>query len=461
MRKTFTSILFLWSLASCTVHLPTAEIAIPSEYIFAANDSTEWSSDDRWWLIFDDERLNGLQEMALERNRNLQAAAARVEASREGLRGARASFLPSLGAAISGQGEYTTPSSLTSEFTIGPTVDWQLSLFGALRNTRAEAAAELFATEWAMRGVRLSLTNQVAEAYFTLCEYERSLALAHRSRALRAESAALIDSLLRYGMTTGLDRDQALSLVYTAEADIEQYTRLREQALLSLATVVGLTPTEFLGWWEQQGEKKKESIEPSIPKPIPAGIPSELLNRRPDIIEAQYTLQAAAARVGVARSNRFPSIPLTANGGLFGSNVRDLFSKGYWSWSATGNIAQPLFSFGKLRSAERQAVAAYNESVANYEQTILTALSEVESALVAITTLQRQAERQRLYVETNGRIAALTRALYDAGLGNYLDVISTEQTWYESQMTLVGIIAQQQINYATLAMALGQGWQEN
>lgn len=459
MRKLITStLLTLIAATACTVHLPSARVAIPSRYLFSENDTTLWSADDEWWCIFDDERLNALQDMALVANRDLRVAVAQLEAARESLRSARASYLPSLGAAITGQGEYTTPSSLTSEFLIGPSIDWQLSLFGALRNTRAEAEAELLSTQWAMRGVRLSLTHQVAEAYFTLCEYERSLSLAQHSRTLRQESAALIDSLLRYGMTTRLDRDQALSLVYTAEADIEQYTRQREQALLSLSTVVGLTPAEFYKWWEDLVFEPATSDQ--LPAPIPAGIPSDLLSRRPDIIQAHYELQAAAARVGIARSNRFPSIPLTASGGIFGSDVHELFSKGYWGWNATGNLTQPLFSFGKLRSAERKAIASYNASVASYEQTLLKALAEVESALVAITTLSRQAERQQNYIEANGRIATLTRALYDAGLGNYLDVISTEQTWYESQMTLVEIVAQQQINYATLAMALGRGWQE-
>jgi multidrug efflux system outer membrane protein len=260
--------------------------------------------------------------------------------------------------------------------------------------------------------------------------------------------------MVRYGVSTGLELDQAKSLVYTASADVAQYSRALAQAQLSLATLLGETP--------QPMDEKMLSSELTIedmPTVIPAGIPSDLLRRRPDIMESYYALQAASARVGIARSNRFPSISITGSGGVFGSTVKELFADGHWKWGATGGLAQPLFNFGSLRNREKMAIVAYKEAVEEFEQTILTALEEVESALVAIATYRTQAEEYAQYVKANGRIAQLTEALYSMGMYDYLDVISTEQTWYESQLQMVNIVAQQYINYANLVMALGDGWQ--
>ena len=172
-----------------------------------------------------------------------------------------------------------------------------------------------------------------------------------------------------------------------------------------------------------------------------------------------FAAESAAAQVGIAYSNRFPSIALTGSGGVFGSSVKEMFADGNWKWSAVGNIVQPIFNFGKLRNREKMARAAYDEARFEYEQSILTALEEVESALVAITTYRSQAERYAKYVMANGRIAELTEALYSIGMYNYMDVISTQQTWYSSQLQMVEILAQQYINYANLVMVLGDGWQ--
>ncbi|MBQ5830701.1 MAG: TolC family protein, partial [Alistipes sp.] len=172
-----------------------------------------------------------------------------------------------------------------------------------------------------------------------------------------------------------------------------------------------------------------------------------------------YAVEAAAAGVGTARSNRFPSIPLTGSGGRFGAKFKELFSENLWSWSATGSLVQPLFSFGRLSRREQIARSAYNESLRQYEQTVLEALEQVESALTAISTTNRQTERYAEYVAANKRIANLTEQLYRIGMSNYLDVISTEQTWYTSQLTLIELMIQQRINYSTLVMALGEGWQ--
>ena len=451
--KTFVAVLVAIALFSCAPNLSMPAVDIPSEYIYGDVSTTD-SIGDYWWRIYNDEVLDSLELQALKNNKDLAVAALRVESARYSLAIARSSFLPSINAEVSAESEYQTKRGESYEFTLQPTVSWSVSLFGALRNTRREAQAELLSSVWAQRGVVLSLSAEVATSYFTILQYSRCLDIAQRSLRLREESAALIDSMVRYGVSTGLALDQAKSLVYTAAADVAQYSRALAQAQLSLATLLGETPQLM----DEKILRGRLTIE-DMPTEIPAGIPSDLLRRRPDIMESYYALQASSARVGIARSNRFPSISITGSGGVFGSTVKELFADGYWKWGATGGLAQPLFNFGALRNREKMAIVAYDESVAQYEQTILKALEEVESALVAITTYSTQAEKYAQYVMANGRIAELTETLYSMGMSDYLDVISTQQTWYESQLQMVNIVAQQYINYANLVMALGDGWQ--
>ena len=453
MRTLFSIFAALICAISCTPHLALPDVKMPSEYIFGDIATTD-SIAGNWWYIYNDEVLDSLEQHALKNNKELAVAAARVESARYNLSIARSAFMPSLNAELSAQGNYDTPTGENNEFVVQPTVSWNVSLFGALKHTSREVQAELFSTEWAYRGVMLSLTKEVATAYFTILQYRNCLDIARRSHKLRVESAALMDSMFYYGATTMLDLEQARSLVYTAAADVEQYSRALTQSELSLSTLIGEIPKIM----KDINSDKLLALE-NLPEAIPTGVPSDILRRRPDIMESYYDLQAAAAQVGIAHSNRFPTISLTGSGGMFGSTVKELFAEGYWKWGAMGNIVQPIFNFGKLRNREKMARAAYDEARLEYEQSVLTALEEVESALVAIQTYRSQAERYAKYVVANGRIAELTQALYSMGMYNYMDVISTEQTWYTSQLQLVEIIAQQYINYANLVMALGDGWQ--
>lgn len=451
MRR-FTLLIATLFCFSCMPHLSLPDVDIPSEYIYG-DVATEDSVGGNWWLIYNDDVLDSLERHAIMRNRDIAVAALRIESARYNLAAARSTFLPSVNAEVMAESEYKTSQGDSHEFVLQPTVSWSVSLFGALRNTKREAQADLLSAVWARRGVLLSLTTEVAKAYFTILQCQRSLDIAQRSHRLRVESAALMDSMALYGASSDLERNQANSLVYTAAADVAQYSRALVQARLSLTTLLGENPEA------SQVDIYGELTLESMPSAIPAGIPSELLRRRPDIMESYYAMNAAAARVGIARSNRFPSISITGSGGVFGSTVKELFADGYWKWGATGGLVQPLFNFGGMRNKERIARVAYDEAVLDYEQTIMSALEEVESALVAIDTYRIQAERYVQYVKANGRIAELTKALYAMGMYDYMDVISTEQTWYESQLQLSEIVAQQYINYANLVMALGDGWQ--
>ena len=454
MRR-FCFLICLAFLGACTPHLHLPKVDIPAKYLSSLDQASAKPLESQWWKVFNAPMLDSLQTIALENNKDLKLAVSRIESSRYELSIARSEFLPEVEAEIGADAKYQTHEGTKYELNIQPNISWNVSLFGALRHTVGAARAELLSSEWAYQGVRLSLTTQVATAFFTILQYRESLAIARHSLQLRKESAALIDSLTHYGMSTGLDLDQAQSLVYASQADVEEYNRALAQAKYSLAVLLGKTPEYVVGLdWESALEID------SLPDAIPIGLPSDLLARRPDLMESHYELQAAASKVGIARSNRFPSIALTGEGGLIGSSVKELFTSGYWSWGAAAQLVQPIFSFGRLKRKEQIARVEYEDAVLEYEKSVLTALKEVESALIAISTYRTQAEQYAEYVEANRRIAQLTMALYRNGMSNYLDVISTQQTWYNSQLELVQLTSQQYINYADLVMAIGGGWQK-
>ena len=454
MKTQLTIAAAVLTLAACTPKFYPPQIATPESYVYGAGFSSDTTGvGERWWELFGDTTLDALVEQALANNRDVAVAAARVQQARANLKTVRAQYLPQIGAEATAEGEYTPETEIVQSYAVEPTLSWELSLFGALRNAKRAAKAEIAASEWALAGVRLSLAAEVATTYFTLLEYERDLSIARQTLRLRRESAALIDSMFRYGMSDGVALEQARSLVYTAEADIPQYERAVKQTRLSLDILLGETPQAA----DSTGAGLRLLVD-RHPADIPVGLPSELLKRRPDIMEARYDMLQAAAEAGVARGARFPSIALTAKGGIASNSIKGLTAANPWAWDALGSLTQPLFAFGKLRRSELAAMERYTQAAKTYEQTVLTAFADVEKALVAIATYRGQAERYCELVVSNDRIATMTQALYRSGLSDYLDVIDAQRSLYQSQMGLVNLVAQQYINYVNLCKALGGGW---
>ena len=454
MKTGYLTVIFALACAACTPRFYPPKVDVPDGYLYGEGfprDTAALASD--WWRLFGDTVLDNLVQRALENNRDVAVAASRVEEARQNLGVVRAQFLPQVGIGVTAEGEYTPQTKIVQTYAVEPSLSWEIALFGQLRNAKRAARAQIASSEWALRGVRLSLAAEVATTYFTLLEYERDLAIARRSCTLRRESAALIDSMFRYGMSDGVALEQARSLVYTAEADIPQYCRAVEQTWLSMGILLGETPSRA-----RLSGAGLRLLTDYRPADIPVGLPSELLKRRPDIRQAHFNMLQAAAQAGQARSARFPSISLTAKGGVVSSSIKGLTAANPWAWDALGSVAEPIFGFGKLRNAERAAMAAYTQSAKTYEQTVLTAFADVEKALVAIATYRSQTERTGELVLSNDRIATMTRALYRSGLSDYLDVIDAERSLYQSQMSHVNLVVQQYINYVTLCKALGGGW---
>lgn len=454
MRRILSLLCIIGSAAACMPNLQRPVVNPPAAYRYAeAMNQDTLSIAPRWWELFGDTTLNRLIERALANNRDLWTTAARVEEARENLRITRATYLPELDFEVGASATYNDATKITQRYTVEPTLSWEISLFGALRKTTEASRAAIASAVWNYRGMALSVAAEVATTYFTLLQYERDLMIATRTYALRRESAALIDSLFHYGMSSGIDREQALSQLYAAEVDIPRYRSAIEQTALSLNLLLGDTPKDYGQWGIGS-----ELLTDQQPESLAVGIPSELLQRRPDIIASFYDLQQAAATVGVRRAARFPAVTLTAQGGIGGNSIGDLSASNPAIWSAAGSLVEPLFAFGKLRSAERAAIEAYNAAAATYEQTVLAAFIDVEKALSTIRSAKIETERYAELVTSYQRIDEMAHALYRNGMVDYLDVIDAERTLYTAQMQYVNLLAQQYINYVSLCKALGGGW---
>ena len=450
MRNILVVITLSLAIMGCNPHLQPATVSIPDKYIYATSSDSITISPE-WWTIFGDTTLNRLINQALETNQNIAAAAARIEQAKANLKVARSAFLPNFtlgrSAGVSGNG------SIKQQYIVEPAVSWEIPLFGSLRATTAQASAEVEYANWQYSGVQLALSAEVATTYFTLLQYRTNLDIAIESSRLRKETATLTDSLFVRGMASGVNREQALNLLYTSQADIPNYERAVRQTLLSLDILLGKSPDSTA-----YATTSARLIDDYIPFDIPAGVPSDILYRRPDVISSYMSVLSAAASAKLARIARFPTFTLTGEGGFISDDITKLFTAGSWNWNALLSMTQPLYNFKGLKAREQGAVEAYNEAVANYRQSFLEAVKDVESALVSISAYREQSAKYKELVRSNAKIAMMTSALYDNGLTAYLDVIDAQRNLYNSRLQYSNIVAQQYINYVNLCKALGGGF---
>lgn len=450
MRNILVVITLSLAIMGCNPHLQPATVSIPDKYIYATSSDSITISPE-WWTIFGDTTLNRLINQALEANQNIAAAAARIEQAKANLKVARSAFLPNFtlgrSAGVSGNG------SIKQQYIVEPAVSWEIPLFGSLRATTAQASAEVEYANWQYSGVQLALSAEVATTYFTLLQYRTNLDIAIESSRLRKETATLTDSLFVRGMASGVNHEQALNLLYTSQADIPNYERAVRQTLLSLDILLGKSPDSTA-----YATTSARFIDDYIPFDIPAGVPSDILYRRPDVISSYMSVLSAAASAKLARIARFPTFTLTGEGGFISDDITKLFTAGSWNWNALLSMTQPLYNFKGLKAREQGAVEAYNEAVANYRQSFLEAVKDVESALVSISAYREQSAKYKELVRSNAKIAMMTSALYDNGLTAYLDVIDAQRNLYNSRLQYSNIVAQQYINYVNLCKALGGGF---
>lgn len=458
MKNIYLILIGILFFASCGSNkFESPDISIPESYIYNNDmDSINSMVNILWWEKFNDPTLNHLITTALNNNKDLLSAAATLEKARLAIGDSRSSYLPSLDAEFAADMFHNNDNGLVQLWGLGAKISWEVSLFGAMKNSTRAARAAYLSSDHAMRSVMLTIASDVASNYFKLICYKQSLEIAIRSYELRKESTDLIDSLYRYGMASLLNLEQSHSLTYTAAADIPSYERAIVQTSLALNILLGENPQKVYDLGNSPLMNMEDCSE-LIPQ-VPIGMPSTLLERRPDVLEAYYSMAEAWAKVGIKRAARYPTISLSANTGVGSDKIGDLFSGKPFIWAALGSITQPIFSFGSNKRAFESAKQDLYSSTASYEKSVISAISEVESSLIAISSYKNQLEEYGKLVKSNYINQQLTSRLYDNGLTSYLEVIDAERSWYESQLEYVNILNSQYTSYVDLYKSLGGGW---
>jgi multidrug efflux system outer membrane protein len=416
-----------------------------------------------WWKVFEDAKLNDLEQQALDANQNLKAAAARVNEARAMNQAARAGLFPSLDAGFGPTRQRVSAASLFEPdgtnvpqqtfWRAQASASYEVDLFGRVASTVDAARADTQRSEALFRSVMLALQADVAQNYFALRELDAESEVFRNAVELRQQALKLVQRRYTEGEITELDLSRAKAELASAQSDAMTVQRLRAASEHSLAVLLGKAPAEF--------SVAADPIKP-VNLRVPPGLPSSLLERRPDIAAAERAMAAANSRIGIAKAAFFPSLTITGTGGFESATIGDLFK---WSSRAflLGPLAGtalniPIFDGGRRKGNLANARAVYEEDVANYRQQVLVAFREVEDNLSDMRILEDQTKTQDEAVKASQRAADLSRSQYTEGAVNYLDVIDAERTVLQARRSAVQLQGVQAASTVNLIRALGGGW---
>jgi multidrug efflux system outer membrane protein len=422
-----------------------------------------YAEDGRWWRIYQDVQLEKTVDEALANNADLLVAAARVDEARALLGEARSFFYPRVDATASAARQRNSertafsPPGMPREFSTyrgALEVSYELDLFGRLSSNAAAARAELEASEASREAVRLALAAQVARSYFAVRSLDEQVLLTRRTVSLREDALALQRKRLQGGVISEFDLRQLEAETAVVRAQLPPLEREREREEVALSVLLGRSPKQV---FEGQVQVKQSYDDVPGPAAVPSGLPSELLLRRPDLVEAERRLAAANARVGVARAEMFPSIALTGALGSESASLSNLFSGGAGIWSIAVALTQPIFAGGRLQARTEAAQARERAALIGYQQAIRNAFGEVRTALIA------QSRARESYEAESERAAALTQSLrlarlrYQNGVASQLDVLDAERGLLAAQIARVEALRAHRAAVADLFRALGGG----
>ena len=406
-----------------------------------------------WRDFFADERLEQVVAQALENNRDLRVAVLNVERAQAQYRIVRADRLPALG--VTGQMERIggdVPVSEQYSVNLGVAA-FELDLFGRVRNLSQAALQGYLATEQNQRAAQLALIAQVAGSWLALGADEQALAIARDTLASYEESLALSQKMFDLGATSALQLNQTRTLVESARADVARYSGQVAQGRNALALLVGQPVDSSL-------LPNQLDIDSSGVAALPAGLPSEVLLRRPDVMAAEHSLRGANANIGAARAAFFPSIRLTGAIGSASGELSGLFESGTRVWSFMPQVSLPIFQGGRLRANLGMATAERDIALANYEKAIQAGFREVADALALSQTLAEQRTALEALVAAAQQAHDLSQARYDAGMDSFLVLLDARRSLYSARQGLVAVQLAEQANRISLYKALGGGWVE-
>lgn len=460
--KKFFAIFALAASAGCSTlepPLPKAAPGIPENWPSSSTAPERAGAASRvavhgigWRDFFTDPKLGQILEVALDNNRDLRVAALNIERARAQFRIQQADRLPALGLSAVGQRSGGSESGQTSsiyQVSAGLSA-FELDLFGRLHNLSAATLQQIFAQEQARRVVQIGLIAEIANAYILLAADLESQRVAQATLDAQQASYDLIVKRHELGAVSGLDLSQARTTVETARADVARYAGLIATDINALNLLAGRPiGTDQL--------PQTFDIAVSGVQPLAAELPSAVLFRRPDIMQAEHVLRSANANIGAARAAFFPSVSLTGSVGSASSELSGLFGSGTGIWSFVPQLNLPIFQGGRLRASLNVATADRDIALARYEQSIQTGFREVADALALTTTLAQQRQAREALLDAAQRTHELSRARYDRGRDSYLNVLDAQRSLYAAQQGAIAAQLAEQGNRITLFRAVGGG----
>jgi outer membrane protein, multidrug efflux system len=432
-----------------------ADLAVPSQYRFALAQA-QGSADTIWWAKFGDSSLDALVTEALANNEDLRIAAARVDQFQGAKVTTRAPLFPSIG--------YTgsTGRESRSELLYGPGADearsfssagftagWEIDVWGRVRNLTAAADADWRASEADRRAAVLTVVGAVVSGYVTLLSLDEQLATSERTLAVRRQALDVFEKRYKGGVISKVELSQARSQYEVAAAAVPVLRQQIARQENALSVLVGRNPGPIT-----RGRVLMELGTPVVP----AGLPSELLVQRPDLVSAEQSLLAASARVSAARALYFPSISLTGLLGVASFDLDELFDDGSNAWNYQGSVTGPIFQGGAVLGANRQAEAQRRQLLANYEKVVQRAFADVDDALIATQMSTERTAAQQRQVEALRDYARLARKRFEGGYSSYLEVLDAETSLFNAELLYSEGHRERLLAHINLYKALGGGW---
>jgi len=434
-------------------------VSAPTEYRSGEGAAQQASvADLPWWEVFKDPRLRELVQTALANNYDLRIAVTRIEQSRQIAAQARAQYFPFLNygvTASNGKNEFVggvvpNGGETRGAFAAAASVAWEADLWGRIRRENESARAQYLATEQARRAVMLSLVSDVAQAYFELLDLDLQLDIAKETTESFSQTVSLFMHRLEGGVASKLDTSRAEAAHATAAASIPELERQIALKENQISVLLGNNPSPIT--------HSAKLLDQVVPPDIPSGLPSALLERRPDILVAEEQLRSANAQIGVATANFFPRIGLTALFGRASSPLDSLSSGEATVWSIAGNIAGPIYQGGALRAQKRQAVALWEQSKLQYAQTAQLAFQDVSNALVSRMKYEAIRAEQARAVQAYQESVKVSLQRYIAGKASYFEVLDAQLQLYPAENALAFTELNRRTVVVQLYKALGGGW---
>ncbi|HWY77547.1 MAG TPA: efflux transporter outer membrane subunit, partial [Verrucomicrobiae bacterium] len=413
------------------------------------------------WSVFHDDDLSALEKQALDANQTIKVSVARLEQARASAAVQIATQFPTLAAApqaerqrISGNrpasSNFPVSRPVTqNNFSLPFTAGYEVDLFGQRRRSIEAAQASYQASAADLENVRLVITAELAGDYFTLRQLDTELGILNRTVQTLQRGFQLVDSRHKGGVASGLDVAEEETLLNTTQTQAILLQQQRKQFEDAIAVLIGKPAPDFhLGLKELKNE----------PPPLDAGLPSDLLERRPDVAEAERQMQVANAQIGIARAAYYPSFNLFGNGGWQSSDITKLMNVQSTFWAVGANVAETIFSGGSRRAQVQFAKAGYDASVASYRNTVLSAFQEVQDDVTGLIVLEQASQAQQKAVNSARRTLDISTDRYTGGLVNYLDVVTAQQNLLTNEQEMAVIQGQRLVTSVLLIKALGGGW---